>query len=108
MFIEFYTKDALVKHWVLDYVRNELTKMHVMYPAIFRAEVFFKELDSAEESKTCYISLPLFGDSIFVKRFGNTYLDVARDAIDALHNIIAEKVKLHQKVEDDVVSTVDV
>lgn len=97
MIIEFYIPDGGVNEIIIEYVRDEIIKLHKQYKGISRADISFRQkIRSASKEKMCEISLFIAGSSINAKGICKNFDHASKKAIAALNENVFTSFK--QKV----------
>lgn len=110
MTIEFHSPKGFLQNWEIDYVRDKLIEFHNLDKEINRAEVYFRNRDTAQgERYICEIVISIYGNSFLIKRMSDSYLKAARDAIRKVGRKVNEiMLESHRTPPDETTTTVSV
>lgn len=108
MNIEFHEKPGLVKPWIINHLRDELVRLHHVYPELARAQVYFKTSETPSEESVCEIDVPVYGASIYIHRAASGFEQVTRDVISELERIINDRNVHKNDPPDSVTSSIEV
>jgi hypothetical protein len=109
MTIEFHNPDKEVAEWVIDFVRDKLMEFHARDKEISRAEVYFhKQPMAADGEYVCRINITIYGNSFFVRRNKQGYLEAAREVIAELSDLVDQQIKDQKEPPDSITSSVKV
>lgn len=108
MNIEFHEGRDGAKLWVREYMRDELIRLHKLYPELSRAQVFFKAGEEVGQESVCELDIPVFGSSVYIHRSGASFEEVAREVIRECECLLAEQNAKNSQPPDTFTSSVQI
>ena len=106
MHIEFHTPVGEVKEWLVDHMKEKLVELHHYEPAIFRAQVYFKNI--VGRGKVVEVDIPTFGSSLFIHRTSSNYEQAMREVLEELEFKVTQRYESRNEPPDEITSSVDV
>lgn len=108
MNIEFHESSCQVNSWVSDYIRDELIRLHRLYPELSRAQVYFRSGNVPGAESVCELDIPVFGSSFYIRREAASFEEVTRDVIRECEQLLAGQHLKKSKPPDTLTSSVEI
>ena len=108
--IEFHTAYTKVYKKLIEFIREEITKLANLNKEIVRAEVTLREdkTITSTENKICEVRLTVYGDTITAHCRTESFKMSAVDVLGKLRKKVKDQVKNQKDVPDVKISTVKV
>ena len=109
MTIEIFTPHGEVPEHIIMFIKEKLMDFYHRDPEIDVAEVVLRrQYIAAGIDHVCEITLNLYGESLFIHRSGDSYLQAARDVIDELAGQVENIYKRRNELPEQLITTVRV
>jgi ribosomal subunit interface protein len=109
MNIEIHAPQLEVSNKLVEVIRKKILSLSHLAENISRAEIYLAEHHEMRgQNKSCKIRLSIFGEAVFVHKYGDSFEKAFKSAATSLKRNMKKQLEKRNQLPDEITSTVEI